>query len=240
MNNKDEIFKKNINKNFEFDENVADVFDDMLNRSIPFYKEIVKTSAKILNNFLTDNDIIYDLGCSTATTLIEISRLIKNPNIGLIGIDNSVPMLKKAKHKVKMYSKSDRIKFICADINNFPILNAGGIILNYTLQFIRPINRIEVLKNLYNSLRDGGVIILSEKIISHDKKLNVFFKQMYYSFKKENNYSELEIANKREALEDVLIPYSIEENIKMLKHVGFKSVETFFQWFNFCSIFAIK
>ena len=117
---------------------------------------------------------------------------------------------------------------------------AGAFILNYTLQFIRPLKREDFLKKLYAALRPGGILLLSEKTISHDSRLNREYIDIYHQFKKSRGYSELEIAKKREALENVLIPFSIEENLDMLRHVGFTPVQTYFQWFNFASLIAVK
>jgi tRNA (cmo5U34)-methyltransferase len=149
-------------------------------------------------------------------------------------------MLDKARLKSEIYSKEECLSFLLEDITAFDHPGAGGIILNYTLQFIRPLQRESFLQRIFNNLRPGGIALISEKVITHDRRLNREFIDIYYQFKKSRGYSELEIAKKREALENVLIPFSIEENKTMLEKCGFISVETFFQWFNFTSFIAIK
>ena len=109
-----------------------------------------------------------------------------------------------------------------------------------SLQFIRPIQRQKVVESLFNSLREGGALILVEKTVEADKILNGLYIDYYHQFKKEMGYSDLEISNKREALENVLIPYQRDENIALLKKAGFSSVSTFFQWFNFAGFLAVK
>jgi tRNA (cmo5U34)-methyltransferase len=238
---KDTIFNvDSVEEDFVFNERVVEVFDDMLDRSIPFYRQVIDAEAQLLNEFLDPGDTVYDLGCSTGTTLLEFSRLLENKGLQFVGIDNSAPMLDKARRKSELYSKQESLSFSLEDITAFDHPGAGGIILNYTLQFIRPLQREAFLQRLFHNLRPGGIILISEKVINHDRRLNREYINIYHRFKRTRGYSELEIAKKREALENVLIPFSIEENKTMLKNSGFVSVETYFQWFNFTSFIAIK
>jgi tRNA (cmo5U34)-methyltransferase len=225
---------------FEFNERVAEVFDDMLDRSVPFYKQVVEMAVEILGRSLLADDTVYDLGCSTGTTLLHLARMLESKNLKFIGVDNSKAMLDKALRKAQMFSMADRIVFNEQDITQANFSGAGGVIVNYTLQFIKPSMRLEFLNNIHIGLRTGGVLILSEKVISPDKEFNEQFRDSYHQYKKRRGYSELEIANKREALENVLIPLSIQENVDMLLQAGFSRVETFFQWFNFVSFIACK
>ncbi len=238
---KDTLFEVNaIEEDFVFNDRVVEVFDDMLERSIPFYDQVIEGAANILSRFLKDGDSVVDLGCSTGTALIRLSRLLKSNTLHFTGIDSSHAMLEKAKLKAELYSKSDCFSFLEQDITTLDLPDTGAFILNYTLQFIRPLQRKDFVQRLYNNLRPGGVLVLSEKTIVHDTRLNREFIDIYHNFKKEQGYSELEIAKKREALENVLIPFSITENMSLLRQVGFTSVETFFQWFNFSSFIACK
>lgn len=238
---RDTLFEvKDVEEDFVFNDRVVEVFDDMLDRSVPAYKEVIHASARLLDSLLHSGDTVYDLGCSTGTTLLEFSRLLPDKGLQFVGIDSSEAMLEKARLKTELYSKQDIIQFHNEDITTFHKVDVGGFILNYTLQFIRPLQREAFLSHLYASLRPGGILLLSEKIISHDKRLNREFIDIYHQFKKEKGYSELEIAKKREALENILIPFSIEENRSLLHSVGFTTVETFFQWFNFASFVAVK
>jgi tRNA (cmo5U34)-methyltransferase len=225
---------------FEFNDRVADVFDDMLDRSIPYYKEVIGMTVEILQRSLRPGDTVYDFGCSTGTTLATLARKIETENIRFIGMDNSEAMLAKAVRKAEMFSLADRISFKEQDITAARFSDAGAVILNYTLQFIKPSIRHGFVKNICEGLRKDGVLILSEKVACRDNELDDQFRDSYYRFKKRRGYSELEIANKRDALENVLIPFTIAENLDLLVDAGFTRVETFFQWFNFTSFAAFR
>ncbi len=234
---KDEVFKEKIKKQFEFDESVASVFDDMLSRSVPFYEEMLHLTTSFGLKYLENNDRVYDLGCSTASTLIHLA---KHSSVGLelIGIDNSSAMLQRASRKAKAFGID--ITFLEDDFFDIELQKSKLIIANYTLQFIRPLKREELIKKIYESLEDGGIFIFSEKVITEDKILNKYFIDEYYNFKKNQGYSEFEISQKREALENVLIPYSYDENKKMILDAGFKQFDCIFKWINFATFIAIK
>ena len=232
----DNIFSKEIKKQFEFDKEVADVFDDMIDRSVPFYKENLHLSINILKHYLNDNDNVLDLGSSTGTFLINLAKF--NPTLNLIGIDNSSAMVQKAQKKAKAFGVN--ITFLEKDFLEYDFGKNRLISANYTIQFIRPIKREKLISKIYNSLEDNGIFIMSEKLISEDKKLNKILIDEYYKYKKEKGYSEYEIAKKREALENVLIPYSELENREMLKNAGFKHIEVIFRWCNFATFIAFK
>ena len=234
---KDRVFEKEIDKKFEFDEAVASVFDDMLSRSVPFYRQVQELVIDFLALNLKQGDRVIDLGSSTGEFLINLNRKVKSLN--LIGIDNSKPMLKQAQNKVKAYGV-DNINFIYADILDYDFSNFNAIIANYTLQFIRPLNRPKLVQKIYDGLKNNGYFIFSEKVIFEDKKLDKDIIDIYYDYKKKQGYSEYEIVKKREALENVLIPFTIKENISMCKEAGFNSVDTFFQWGNFVTFVAKK
>lgn len=233
----DKVFDKELTKQFEFDEEVASVFDDMLNRSVPFYKEMQRLTINFALNFLEENDKVYDLGCSTASTLIELAKHSKN-RLDLNGIDSSSAMLSRASKKAKAFGVD--INFINDDLHNISYEDAKLIISNYTLQFIRPLQREKLVKKIYNNLQNEGIFIFSEKVISSNKILDKQYIDEYYEFKKTQGYSEFEIAQKREALENVLIPYTEEENKKMILDAGFDHCETLFKWVNFATYIAIK
>ena len=239
--NRDKIFHiQSIKEDFAFNEQVAEVFDDMLDRSVPFYGAVIEAIAGLLKNYAPKGGTIYDLGCSTGGTLLELGRRLSHMEMTLIGVDNSSAMLEKAEKKAEMFSKSKLITFLEADILTHDFSDADVIICNYILQFLRPMVRPDFIRKLYSSLPKGGILIISEKTISHDRSLNREFIAMHHQYKRDRGYSELEIAAKREALENVLIPFSKTENIELLKNAGFSGIETFFQWFNFCSFIAIK
>ena len=233
----DKVFTKPIKKQFEFDEEVAAVFDDMLQRSIPFYNESQKITEFFALKKLENGGIIYDLGCSTASLLLNISRNLKH-EASLIGLDNSEAMLARARKKCEAYGAKIEVKN--EDILKYDYKMADVFVSNYTLQFIRPLVREELVKKIFFSLKKEGLFIFSEKVISHHPKLNKDLIECYYEFKKEQGYSEYEIVQKREALENILVPYSEEENIKMALNSGFSHCEVVFRWSNFVTFIAIK
>ncbi len=233
----DKVFTKPIKKQFEFDEDVAAVFDDMLERSVPFYKESQNITEFFALKNLSQDGILYDLGCSTATTLLNIHRKLE-VNASLIGLDNSQAMLLQAKRKCEAYGAD--IEVLNADILQYDYKNADVFISNYTLQFIRPLVREELIKKIAFSLKKEGVFIFSEKIISNNKKLSKDVIECYYKFKKEQGYSEYEIVQKREALENILVPYTEAENIEMALKSGFSHCEVVFRWANFATFIALK
>ncbi|MDY0120940.1 MAG: carboxy-S-adenosyl-L-methionine synthase CmoA [Sulfurimonas sp.] len=233
----DKVFTKPIKKQFEFDQEVAAVFDDMLLRSVPFYKESQKITEFFALKKLQEGGVMYDLGCSTATLLLSIHRKLSS-QAKLIGIDNSEAMLEQARKKCEAYGAD--VEVVYGDILSYDYLSADLFVSNYTLQFVRPLVREELVKKIAHSLKDEGVFIFSEKVISHHPKLNKDLIECYYDFKKEQGYSEYEIMQKREALENVLVPYSEEENIKMAKSCGFSHCEVVFRWANFATFIATK
>ena len=234
---KDTVFNTKIEKKFEFDEAVASVFDDMLSRSVPFYDEVQKLIISLILVEQVADRRILDLGVSTAKFLLDLHSRMDEPML-LKGIDNSPAMLNRAEHKCQAFGAN--IELELADMLSYRYEEQDVIISNYTLQFIRPMQRVELVKKIYNGLNQEGVFIFSEKVVFDDKKLDKEMIDIYYAYKKQQGYSDFEIAQKREALENVLIPFTIKENIQMCKDAGFKSVETIFQWANFVTFIAKK
>ncbi len=240
--NKDHIFKEEIQQaeDFKFDTIVANVFDDMVNRSVPFYGEMQRMMAEQAADYAKSGADIYDLGCATGTTLIGMNTSIAK-DIRFIGLDDSRKMLDKCQSRLEEADFERPFDLRLADLNkNLKISNASVVILCLTLQFIRPINREKLLKNIFDGLNSGGVLILTEKILAEDSVFNRDFINYYYNHKRRNHYSEMEISQKREALENVLIPYKLSENITLLHETGFAHCEVFFKWYNFVGIIAVK
>ena len=238
---KDTLFKKSTAPGkFEFNEPVARVFDDMLERSVPFYKECQQMVVDLALHFVQKNSAVYDLGCSTGTLLRHLVRTIpETRKIRFVGLDNSEAMLKKARGKLKGHLK--RCELIEADLEgDFDLTNASVVIMNYTLQFLPPRRRAAMLKKIYRGLRPGGGLILIEKVQGESDGLNDLFVEQYYSYKQSQGYSKLEIAKKREALEMVLIPLKPGKNRDLLAGAGFRQVDIFFKWFNFSGFLAVK
>ena len=234
---KDNVFTQKIEKKFEFDEAVASVFDDMLSRSVPFYDEVRKLIISLIVAEEAEGKKVLDLGSSTAKFLLDLSSKMKT-DMQLKGIDNSEAMLDRARQKCQAFGAN--INLEDEDMLEYAYEHEDIVVANYTLQFIRPIERLELIKKIYEGLNEEGQFIFSEKVVFKDKKLDKQMIDIYYAYKKEQGYSDYEIAQKREALENVLIPFTIEENIKMCKDAGFGSVETVFQWANFVTFVAKK
>jgi len=238
----DKVFEtENKVSDFSFNREVAAVFDDMVSRSVPYYDEMQRMSVELVRDFACDNSNIYDIGCATGTTLALIDRAIGDTKATLVGIDNSQEMLDRADEKLSQIGLVHPYELKCADIHRrLPVENASVVAMLLTLQFARPLYRERIVRRLCQGVRDNGCLLLIEKITSEDTMFNRLFIDHYYDFKRRNGYSEMEIAKKREALENVLIPYRLEENIELLKDAGFRRVEVFFRWYNFCGLIAVK
>ncbi|AXY74217.1 carboxy-S-adenosyl-L-methionine synthase CmoA [Paraflavitalea soli] len=239
---KDEVFKEAYLKpiDFTFSSKVAGVFDDMVNRSVPFYEEMQRMVAELAADHCQHHTKIYDLGCSTGTTLIHMDHTVP-ADIAFVGVDDSVDMLHKCRQKLESLSIARPYDLQVEDLNRqLLIQDASVVVLCLTLQFVRPINRERLLKEVVDGLVPGGVVIIIEKILAEDSGFNRDFIKYYYDMKRRHHYSDMEIAQKREALENVLIPYKLSENITLLQKVGFDHCEVFFKWYNFAGIIAKK
>ncbi len=239
---KDKVFEtEKIIKDFSFNSEVASVFDDMVSRSVPYYDEMQRMVGELAKDYAKSNSNIYDIGCSTGTTISLLDNVIGEKDIKFIGIDNSQEMLAKAETKLEKLNLKNNYEFKVQDINKEIYLeNASVVTMLLTLQFVRPLNRESIMKKIYEGLNKDGCLMMIEKVTSEDTTFNRLFIEHYYDFKRNNGYSEIEISKKREALENVLIPYRMEENFDLLKLVGFKRIEVFFRWYNFCAIIAVK
>lgn len=227
-------------KDFAFDDRTAAVFDDMVGRSVPFYAEIQRMAAEMAADFAVPGTNLYDLGCSTGTTFEALDPVVDR-GVRFIGIDNSDAMLAKAAEKAARFGADRSVEFINGDLNKpLAIENASVVTLILTLQFVRPLYREQILRNIFAGMNANGCLILVEKLTIRHSLLNRLFIRYYYAQKRRAGYSETEITQKREALENVMIPYRLEENVEMLERVGFQYVETFFRWYNFCGIIAVK
>lgn len=240
--NKDEVFKHRYLKSsdFKFSSQVAGVFDDMVNRSVPFYEEIQRMIAELAADHYLPGTKIYDLGCSTGTTMCHMDKNVAQ-DIPFVGIDDSPDMLEKCRQNLTAHEWQRPLDLIIADLNkDVPIQNASVVVLCLTLQFVRPLNRDGLLTQIFDGLCNKGALIVVEKILGEDSQFNRDFIKYYYEMKRRNHYSELEISQKREALENVLIPYKLSENITLLRNAGFGHCEVFFKGYNFAGIIAKK
>lgn len=240
---KDTIFSAPIQKlgDFTFDEQVAEVFPDMISRSVPGYSNIITAIGMLASRFVTSNSNVYDLGCSRGAATLSIRRNVENvEGVKIIGVDNSAPMVERARQYLNAYHSDVTVEILEADIRKIDIQNASMVVLNFTLQFLPPEDRIALLTKIYQGLNKGGVLVLSEKFRFEEKEMDDLLIDLHHQFKRANGYSELEVSQKRTALENVMRTDSIELHKKRLKDVGFAQVELWFQCFNFGSMIAIK
>jgi tRNA (cmo5U34)-methyltransferase len=227
---------------FNFGVETAAVFDDMLDRSVPFYGEIQRMIGELAGDFAAEGSSIYDLGCSTANTFLAIgSHLTPDLNVKFVGLDYSDEMLQKAEQKLASARFPWPYALKRQDLNEgLHIENASVVLLVLTLQFVRPLNREGLISSLLQGMNHNGCLILVEKVLGEHTTFNRLFIDHYYAMKKRKGYSEIEIAQKREALENVLVPYHLDENLRLLRRCGFQHADVFFKWYNFCGIVAIK
>ncbi|ABR75157.1 carboxy-S-adenosyl-L-methionine synthase CmoA [Actinobacillus succinogenes] len=239
---KDTIFSAPIEKlgDFTFDENVAEVFPDMIQRSVPGYSNIITAIGMLAERFVTPDSQVYDLGCSRGAATLSARRNIRQPNVTIIGVDNSQPMVERARQHLNAYHSDIPVEILCDDIRNISIENASMVILNFTLQFLPPEDRQSLLEKIYRGLNPGGLLVLSEKFRFKDDTTNNLLIELHHAFKRANGYSELEVSQKRAALENVMRIDSSNTHKVRLKNVGFSHVELWFQCFNFGSVIAIK
>ena len=241
---RDQIFSTLTKKiaDFDFGEKTAAVFDDMLGRSVPFYAEMQRMIGELASDYAEEGTAIYDLGCSTGTTILRIAENIpRGRNVRYVGVDSSPEMLEIARRKLSESGFDRSFDLECADLNEgVRIENASVVLLVLTLQFIRPLYRERLIRSIHQGLTDKGAVILVEKVLGENSEFNRLFIHHYYEMKRENGYSDLEIAQKREALENILVPYRLEENKELLREQGFRHVDVFFKWYNFCAIIATK
>ena len=236
---RDEIYKDKVDiSKFTFDQKVVDVFDDMVLRSVPGYKQMIELIGLAGRTYPVINSNVYDLGCSTGAATLSIASNLKSESVKIFSIDNSQEMLDQCSRNLSGIEAN--IHYICDDIENIQFENASLIVLNLTLQFIKPKNRSKLVKRMYDSLLPGGAVIISEKTIHENEEINKSLISLHESFKRENGYSETEIAQKRKAIEDVLIPESIEQHLKRLSDAGFKKPLVQMQCINFASFLAVK
>ena len=239
---RDEVFSKSLSTipEFQFDERVTRVFEDMIKRSVPGYDLLIYMIGLYAQVFVTKKSNIYDLGCSTGVATCMISNVTKDIDVNIFAIDNSVAMIEQCEKNLKDIGRLKDVHCIGGDISDVKIESASMVVLNLTLQFIEQSHRKSILQNIFDGLNDGGVLVLSEKVVFDNEVLNNNLIELHQAFKKTQGYSELEISQKRTSLENFLVPDSIEQHIERLKSVGFTQVFLCFQCLNFVSFLAIK
>ncbi len=241
MGKKDNIFQADgETQPFEFNETVASVFDDMITRSVPLYREIILQQSRLAAEFYQTGTEIYDLGCSTGNFAASLISEMRGENFSLTAVDNSAPMIELFQKRISAFGGAKSIKPMLSDIMDINFQKSSVIIANLTIQFIAPEMRDELILRIYNALVPGGIFLLTEKTINPDNKLADLQQEFYYRLKEENGYSQIEITRKREALENVLIPETVETHLSRLSSAGFNAIEIWLKWFHFASFICRK
>ncbi|MEX0606137.1 MAG: carboxy-S-adenosyl-L-methionine synthase CmoA [Marinobacter sp.] len=227
-------------EDFRFDASVARVFPDMIRRSVPGYTTIVPMIEVITEQYVQPGSHCYDLGCSLGASTLAMRHGIRHRDCELIGVDNSAAMLERCEHYIALDDHPLPVTLRCEDISQTAFENASVTTLNFTLQFIPLAQRSGLLARIAAATRPGGVLILSEKISFEDTSEQDTQTHLHHEFKRANGYSEMEISQKRSALEQVLIPETLAVHRERLLNAGFTDVVVWYQCFNFVSILAIK
>lgn len=225
---------------FKFDDRVAGVFSDMIRRSVPGYGQIIHTLGDIADRYVAPSTNVYDLGCSLGAATLSIRRQIESRQCKIIAVDNSESMIERCKENIQAYVSDTQVELICTDIRDIEIENASMVVLNFTLQFLPPEDRDTLINKIYRGLNPGGILVLSEKLRFDDQNVQTLLDELHLNFKRANGYSELEISQKRSALENVMKPDTIPTHERRFKNCGFSHSSLWFQCFNFASMVAIK
>ena len=242
-NDEDNLFERPFAGvgDFRFDEKVSEVFPDMIRRSVPGYGHVIGLSGLIAKRYAIPNTVIYDLGCSLGATTIVIANELTTPGCRIVAVDNSEAMLNRARATNNDQLVSPQpIEWLCRDITDMSFEACSIVVLNFTLQFIAIEKREELLTNIKNSLVPGGLVILAEKVLHHDTKSQQSLTDLHHDFKRANGYSELEIAGKRQAIENVLVPETSSAHEARLARAGFSEITQFFHCINFKAWIAVK
>ena len=242
MTKRDSIYSQPVKavKDVAFDEQVASVFPHMITRSVPGYSSVIAMTGVLAGQYAQKNSNCYDLGCSLGESTYAMMQQVKSPGCKIIGVDNSPQMLEKCQRNLSVQPSQNEFQLICDDILNVELRDASVVVLNYTLQFINIGQREKFIEKVYQNLRPGGILLLSEKIKFSDAEKDKRMIEMHHQFKKANGYSDLEISQKRTALENVLLPETIDDHTNRLTTAGFKYIDIWFQCFNFISLIAQK
>ena len=225
---------------FVFDEGVVEVFPDMIKRSVPGYATAISMTGVLTAKYAQPDSRCYDLGCSLGASTISMAQGMQHVAGEIIAVDNAPAMIEKCQSHIAQAGLPTPVHLLCQDLRETNIEHASVVVLNYTLQFVAPEERLAVLQTIYDGLLPGGVLILSEKVVSQDPDEQQLINELHLDFKRANGYSELEISQKRTVLENVLIPDSIETHKSRLSQAGFASANVWFHCLNFASLIAIK
>ena len=229
---------------FRFNEKVARVFPDMLQRSIPGYAASIEAIGSLAARYVRAGTTCYDLGCSLGAATLALRHGIDEPCCRVVAVDAAPAMIARLREVVaeddRLNRPETRVDIVESDIREMTFANASMVVLNYTLQFIDRDDRGALLERIYGGLNEGGILVLSEKVVDEDEHMEELLVEMHHEHKRRNDYSALEIARKRAALENVLLPETVDEHRARLEAAGFSRSAVWLRYFNFVSIIAIR
>ncbi len=225
---------------FQFDQKVVDVFPDMIKRSVPGYATTISMIGDLAQRYAQSDSYCYDLGCSLGAATLAMRHHIRAAGCEIVAIDNSEAMIERCQQVMAADSSELPVNLRCQDLQACEVEKASVVVLNFTLQFIPQDQRSALVSKIYEGLLPGGVLILSEKVQFNNPAHQELMVELHHNFKRANGYSDLEIAQKRSAIENVLIPETLDEHKDRLSAAGFSSADVWFQCFNFASLIAIK
>ena len=241
---KDEIYAngENGDRPFRFNAAVAEVFPDMLRRSIPGYAASIEAISSLAARYVSAGSTCYDLGCSLGAATLAMRAGISVPGCQIIAVDNAAAMVERCRDIVATNSDQHRtsVEVRQADIRDTDIENASMVVMNYTLQFLDVGARDAIVQRIFDGLLPGGLFVLSEKVVDEDTHMEDLLVDLHHEHKRRNDYSQLEISRKRAALENVLLPESVAVHRARLAAAGFAHSAVWLRYFNFVSIVAIK
>ncbi|MEJ2361631.1 MAG: carboxy-S-adenosyl-L-methionine synthase CmoA [Gammaproteobacteria bacterium] len=240
--NRDQIYasQHDMIVDFRFDNQVAAVFPDMIRRSVPGYDTIIPLLGLFAERYVRAGSNVYDLGCSLGAASLAMRRYITLPGCTIIAVDNSEAMINQCRQNLAADDSNVTISLECADIRDVEISNASLVIINFTMQFIEPSQRQPLMDRIYHGMQDGGALVMAEKVVFGDQGQQCFEEDMHLAFKRANGYSDLEISQKRTALEKVLVPETLEAHLARARQAGFSEAYPWLQCFNFAALCAIK
>ncbi len=241
MIQRDRIYSEDFDlvEGFRFDEAVVSVFADMIRRSVPGYGMVLSLVGVLAERYLQPQSRGYDLGASLGASTLAMAAVAQERGVQLIAVDNSEAMVARCRDHFESLQEIE-VDLRCEDIRDTVVEGASFVTMNFTLQFIPIEEREQQLRKIAEGMCSGGALMLSEKIRFEDADQQQRIESLHHAFKRANGYSDLEISQKRTALEAVLVAETLEAHVERLKQVGFTRVEVVFQALNFVSILALK
>lgn len=242
MREKDTLYASPLEhvNDFVFDKAVADVFPDMIKRSVPGYSTIIHMVGQLAERYSQSGSRCYDLGCSLGAATLAMRHRITAANVEILAVDNSADMIASCRYVIDADPAEVPVTLIHDDIQNVQINQASVVVLNFTLQFVPLEKRLSLLQKIHDGMLPGGILIISEKLKFTHEPHHELMNELHHYFKKTNGYSDMEIAQKRDAIDNVLLPETFEVHHQRLRQVGFDSPNLWFQCFNFASFLTFK